>query len=552
MFTYFHCYMPETWQAQIDAGFVGENDGIRFVQCVRYPEDDFMNFNNVAKKGGELYNYVKEHKPRMYIDRFLGGAVFKLYDYDWDLINLYKEILGDKFYGFQMHEWNTNYINDIIRIKKTIGEGKAWTAQNIVAGLRAKFPNTVVPYLEVQDEFDYEKYGCPTNFKDFLVELKRLYLTRQEQTDGLLIPCDSFIAQQHDEAAWGTKRYFCECGEQTSYMNLQMAFARGVTREKGIEFGIYVEPWRTSEETNATRCTNFQRDGKNEWFNKDAFAGFSAGGENEGFSRSIQKRMQYYGYLAGAKFMSEEHGMRNLFYDWKDFEITPYGKVKLEFLKFTRKYEDVGEQYAPIAVVIPKEIPFVEFPELEKWQPHWHDNFPADSVTENKMKMVKETLYKIFGESYPSVGNENVCLKNPVLPDAMDVVVEGYESIKNYKYLVDLTFNPEFANTHDNIININEISSKLSELLPCNVTGNVHWLVNKIDGGYYLSIFNNNGIVRDLEKGDIYLDEGKAEVTINIKNGKELVALEGNVNVKKEAGNYKLTLNSGDWLFARI
>ncbi len=29
---------------------VGENDGIRFVQYVRQPEDDFMNFNNVAKR----------------------------------------------------------------------------------------------------------------------------------------------------------------------------------------------------------------------------------------------------------------------------------------------------------------------------------------------------------------------------------------------------------------------------------------------------------------------------------------------------------------------
>ena len=551
MFTYFHCYMPETWQAQIDAGFVGKNDGIRFVQYVRQPEDDFMNFNNVAKKGGDLYNYLKENKCPFYIDRLQGGGLFSLYDYDWDLVNEYKSLLGDKFYGFQMHEWNTNYINDIIRIKNCLGEEKAWTAENIVAALKEKFPQTAVPFLEVQDEFDFEKFGCPKNFDELMAELKRLYLTRQELTGDTLIPCDSFIAQQHDEAEWGTKRYFCECGEQTSYMNMQMAFARGVSREKNIDFGVYVEPWRTVEGI-GTKCTNFQKDGKNEWFNADIGESYTAAGENAGFSRSIQKRMQYYGYLAGAKFMSEEHGMRNVFYDWKDFQITPYGQVKLDFLKFTRKYTEIGEQYTPIAVVIPKEIPFVEFPELEKWQPNWHKNFPASEELETKMKQVKESLYKIFATSHPMVGNENICLKNPVLPDAMDIVIEGYETINNYEYLVDLTFNPKLAKNHNNIISIDEISDKLKEILPCSVTGNAHWFVNKIDDGFYLSIFNNNGIVRDIEKGDVYLEEGKAEITITLNDDKILEALEGNTNIEKTGNTYKVTLNSGDWLFARF
>ncbi len=250
--------------------------------------------------------------------------------------------------------------------------------------------------------------------------------------------------------------------------------------------------------------------------------------------------------------MSEEHGMRNVFYDWKDFEITPYGQVKLDFLKFTRKYTEIGEQYTPIAVVIPKEIPFVEFPELEKWQPNWHKNFLASEELEVKMKKVKESLYKIFATSHPMVGNENICLKNPVLPDAMDIVVEGYETINNYEYLVDLTFNPEFAKQHNNIIDITEIADKLNEILPCVVSGNVHWFVNKINDGFYLSIFNNNGIVRDLEKGDVYLEEGRAEVTVSLKCGKVLQVLESNTNIEYNGDSYKVILNSGEWLFAEF
>ena len=60
MFTYLHCYMPQTWDAQLRAGFIRPGDGIRFSQSLDI--DDALKFNNLAAVGGKLYNYVKEHR----------------------------------------------------------------------------------------------------------------------------------------------------------------------------------------------------------------------------------------------------------------------------------------------------------------------------------------------------------------------------------------------------------------------------------------------------------------------------------------------------------
>ena len=49
MFTYLHCYMPQTWDAQIKAGLIRPGDGIRFSQSLDI--DDSLKFNNLAAVG---------------------------------------------------------------------------------------------------------------------------------------------------------------------------------------------------------------------------------------------------------------------------------------------------------------------------------------------------------------------------------------------------------------------------------------------------------------------------------------------------------------------
>ena len=58
--------MPETWVAQVKAGLIRPGDGIRFSQSIDIEER--LKFNNLAKVGGELYDYVREHRCPFYIE----------------------------------------------------------------------------------------------------------------------------------------------------------------------------------------------------------------------------------------------------------------------------------------------------------------------------------------------------------------------------------------------------------------------------------------------------------------------------------------------------
>lgn len=48
-------------------------------------------------------------------------------------------------------------------------------------------------------------------------------------------------------------------------------------------------------------------------------------------------------YVLGTK--SEEWVMCNTFYNWKDFELTPYGKIKLDFLNIIKKVSKRENRY---------------------------------------------------------------------------------------------------------------------------------------------------------------------------------------------------------------
>ena len=97
---------------------------------------------------------------------------------------------------------------------------------------------------------------------------------------------------------------------------------------------------------------------KNEWAigEKSDFP-FRPVGPNGGSSRSLQKRVFLYAYLNNAQFISEEWGLYNTFYDCDNFVLSPYGETKKEFLDFVDKYQDIGEKLAPVAAVLPENIP---------------------------------------------------------------------------------------------------------------------------------------------------------------------------------------------------
>ncbi|MCQ2429590.1 MAG: hypothetical protein MJ192_04580 [Clostridia bacterium] len=544
MFTYLHCYMPETWDAQVRAGLIDDTSGIRFCQSIDVEER--LRFNNLARVGGRLYEIVRERRCPLYIDRLQGGCYFEGYDYDMGLIGEYRRLLGDKFWGFQMHEWMSNTASDIGKL--TRGGCPAWTEEAITETIRRTFPFPHL-FLEAMTAREMADFGQPRTWQDFLRMTGTMFDRRMAYTGGMLVPADSYYLAYPLELRAGVKRIMPEIGAQTPDTRFQLAFARGMAKGAGIPFGAYYEPWGGYP---FSAC-NYHREGFNEWnIRQGVDFPFETKGEGGGSSRSLQKRMHLYAYMAGASFMAEEWGMCNTFYDWHDFELTPYGQVKLDFLNFTRRYPDVGELMAPVAIVLPAELDVVENIGSETDQ---YVGYPAEGGLAARLREVRRVLRDVFTESAPMVGTETCNLRNHLLPDAVDVVTADYfKPEKNdYRYIVDLTGDPAFRAAHPNVIGPDELSEALDRALPVKVSGGLHHMVNRrADGRCYLTIFNHSGISRTVADGEQVIPGAGRTVTVTLKDNRTLTVLEGDASVVKEGGEYRVTVPAGGWCFARF
>ena len=549
MLRFLNGYLPEVWDAQIKAGLVRDVDGIRL--CQSNTIEKHMQFNGIAKKGGELYNILSERRCPFYIDRLQGGLCIDEYPYDTALLNDYKEMLGDNFWGFQMHEWLSNYASDICKLSDLPDE--RWNEKEITDYIFKKYP---IPnlFLESMTAAEIAEFGRPRNFEDFYRNMTSIYKKRQRIGD--LIPVDSSMLMYAFEIAAGSTRIMPEVGAQTSDARVQICYARGMTRKEGLHFGVYYEPWaRTPQSKNSdmnvkppiTACC-YQKDEKNEWnIGGSADFPFQTNGINGGGSRSLQKRIFLYSYLSGAEFMSEEWGVCNLFYDWRSFELSPYGQVKKDFVDFMTKYPDVGEKLTPIAAVLPKDLPLID--NVYK-KPLYKPVFPIDHPHHEK---VKEGVIKLFADSAPMEGTETITLSNNEIPDALDMLNDGFGDLGKYDFLVDLTFDPEFAKKHRNICDINDVKAILRKTLPCFVEGDLHWLVNRREnGGFYLTVFNHSGVCRTLDEGEFTLSSADKTVEITFKGDASPVVCEGAGVLKKMENTYTLTVPAGDFAFIKF
>ncbi len=541
MFTYYHCYLPETWDAQVKAGLIDEHAGVRFMHSSMANEND--KFNVTAAMGTDFQKMMAEKRLPMYIDRLQGGIFFEEYDFDQELLDYYKELLGDNFKGFQMHEWMSNLASDILRINDCL-EGE-WTEKNITASLLKAHPYPM-PFIEAQSAAEHEKSGNPKTYDEFYKAAYNMFLKRMQKCNNQLIPADSLAIAYKLEIDNGVKMLMPEVGAQIPNTRIQIAYARGMARTNGIPFGIYYEPW--GGEPFSACC--YQRDDQNEWkLGKAADFPFITNGENGGSSRALQKRIHLYGYFAGAEFMSEEWGMCNTFYDWENFELTPYGKIKYDFLQLVKKYpkEKIGSPYTPIALVLSKDLSVLS-------THHQGDDFfgyKLPNSIKDKMVLARKGIKELLSNSVEMIGSETNIIINSDIPDCIDIIHEDNIEYGDYKYFVNLTASEKFEKEH-RCCKIEEVPQLLKELLPCSVDVGVHWFVNKTESGWLLVMINNSGVKRTVEKGDEYLPEGDKQVKITLKDNKTLTALEGGEDLEFKDGKYTLTLKSGEWFLGEF
>lgn len=537
---FLHGYYPGFWEAYEKRGLLDGNSGIRFCQSIDIPEN--LKFNNLAAENGTFYNLVKDLRCSVYIDRLQGGCFFENYDYDMKLVGKYREMLGDDFYGFQMHEWMSNFVSDTRKLIKG-NCPEPWTEKSVIETIKTEYDYEHV-FTEAMSPAELAETGHIKDIYVYLDAMKNLLDKRQKYTGGKVLPCDSCMLGFPLEFRMGAERIMPEIGHQTRNTAIQVAFARGTAKAFKKDFGTYYEPWGGVP---FSAC-NYHKNSENEWnIGEDSFPFKTAGG-NGGSSRSLQKRMMLYSYASGASFFSEEWGAFNTFFDREDYELSPYGTIKLDFIRFMRKYPDIGKPLKPIAVVIPEEMEFLD--EIYSTEPYWHGFVSPDSLV-SKLKGMREGLGFLYGYS-DGCGNENGSLVNMNLPDAFDIVNEDVFDAKNYEYAVNLTGKKDFEKEH-RCVSAADVSYVLDSILPCKVEGGLHHFINENRAGEcYLTIFNNTGIVRSVNDGEIQLKEAEKTVCVTLKDKRKLTMLEGDGNIVCENGRYFITVPAGGYFFGRF
>ncbi len=546
MFRFFEAYNAKAWKGLVKRGFINAYTGLRFVQ-EEVPNG--KKFNDVAKEGGEFFNIAKELKAPIHVDRLQGGECIEEYPYDEKLIHKYEELLGNNFWGFQMHEWLSNLRNDLKKIRS--GGCQEWTVEEIEKSIRKQFPETELLFLEGATAQEFADYGEPKSAEEFLRFAKAIYEKRQKKYT--LIPCDSaYLPFQYEikQSAGKQHKFMIEIGAQVPDMRLQFAYARGMARAyDNASFGAYYEPW--GGDPFSACCYNKNKD--NEWGLNDEKFPFKTEGENGGSSRSLQRRCYLYSYFSGADFISEEWGLCNTFYDWQDFEISPYGQIKKDFMALVDKYQDAGERITLVAVVLPKDMDAVTI--KTRWMHPDEEPFgyKLELAQEKRYVQFLEKINKIFSASTEMSGNEYWQLINSDVPDAFDVVHSDCSTLANYPWLVDLSNGEIPSALKGRVVSVEESIAIVKKQLPCVVKGNCHWFVNECkDGSKLLVVFNNDGIVRSVKEGEYALPEATTRVSVSIKDGGALQRLEGSRGLECRDGEYLITIAPGDWFLARF
>lgn len=375
-----------------------------------------------------------------------------------------------------------------------------------------------------------------------------MFSRRLSDTDGNILPCDSYYLATKIQDELGMKHFMPEVGCQITLMRLAVSLARGMAKKSKKSWGTYYECWREIRENDdyfySMPC--FNTDPSNEWYLTQTLHpdDFTSYGENGGSSRLLQNRIYYYSLMSGAEYFSEEWGLNCSYSDMNDFTLSSYGETKKDFIHTAEKIRGV-KMHTPFAIVLPKKYSCVEIPDMyisHKLGDHKDKYMESILSADEKAYFghIEDVLKLIFSRNEEPIGNEGHTITNSRFGDVFDIIYEdaGDEAFNKYEYLIDATKEGNFIKakqgTNYKILESTDLAcleQKIKELIktvmPCYAEG-LHWLVSYDEKGTrYLSIFNNEGNERSLEKGDIIHNE--ADKTVNVTFN-----LPANLNVIKE------------------
>jgi len=511
MFTFIHNYNPRFLQGLQKSGMVEKNDGFKITQHYATPEE--MKFNRIAAKDGELYNLVKEMAGCFYVDRLQGGTFISHYDFDLDLADEYDRITNGNFLGFQLHESGATRGLDWKRIKRQMSEtGLPWTYENILYAVTLVSHNKEFPHFSNGFPEEYADLTPPETLSEYVDDLLAMWTDRQKKLNGRILNCDHIPALCHLEKKADVKVSFIEAGAQGGQTRHQLAMRRGFSRSSKKKWGVYLEPWGQSV------CTAylFMRDKSNEWYLDGANHLFVASDGNGGSSMSMARRMMYYSLFGGADYFTEEWGQSNTFYEWDTYELSPYGIIKRDFLRNSRRFGEV-RPYVPIAFVIPHEyilyarngkIPF----------------YPNDIVKEEHLDVPKK-IHEYLDDGR-QIGSEDNVFECGGIGSLFDIIYDDtYEAPENeYELIIDLSGRLKgnrTVNGNDRDA-VNTAIRAILDRLPFELDdgGKLDYQIFDDNGNTYLALYNHKGISKTAEQGEFRHEEANVPYTLRLKNGR--------------------------------
>ena len=534
---FFHVYNDHHIKGLEKNGLINKETGFKIQHNFSMP--NALKFNEFAAKGTALYNRIKADKIPFYVDRISGGTTWHTYAFDKALIKEYKEMLGDWFFGFQLHESGSNRRRaewpGVIRI---MGHKGPYNLEELKAKkLQKKTTYEGDPlYGFSQDSVEYWstlKYA--EGHQEFLKEMLELFRRRMVDTDNNIIPCDSYFMATKLQNDMGMNTFMPEVGCQIPLMRLQVALARGIANVNNKTWGTYYECWREVKDVGyCMPCFNTEL--MNEWYLRQDQHGddFTSYGENGGSSRILQDRIYTHAYMSGADYFAEEWGLNCSYTDMQDFTLSKYGMLKKEFINRTL---DMGKMKAiiPFAIVLPKEYSCIELPDIfTDWKLGEHNTtYLSSPLTEEEIKFfghVEDVLKLIFART-ENIGNEGHTLTNSRFGDLFDIIYEDTKDcdLKKYDYLIDATKEGRFIKakqgTDLKILDSSDIEKLAKEIreiekaiMPAVVEGLPYIVSTNDKGERFVTIFNNEGNERDLAKGDIIHSEADKKVKITFKD----------------------------------
>ena len=570
MLTFFHTYTERAFPALVKSGLWREGDGLKLMHKPAFqPPHDF---NTALSPGAPLEKLLKELRCPFYVDRLQGGIGFtRRYPYDDAVTAHLRDLLGDRFFGFQMHEWASNLRSDEKRIRELCerenvneNDPAGWTG--LWDRVQAKESDL---FLEAYPPEEWRELTLSKDVSSFLQSAETLYACRARETasafrtplssstpHSLLFPADSYFMAPRTELANGARRLLPEAGWQIPDLRVQLAFTRGMANAAGVPWGLYYECWQNTEKAGFTIPFSL-REGQDEWQEDMLHKANGAAlpfdqREHGGSSLSLAARAWRFAYFSGASYLGEEYGVCNTFRSLEDAGLSPYGEMKRDFLRFTEAFPDMGKPFVPVAVVLPKEMAMLDISPGDRWLEYPHTD-PGCPLTEQQFRAFRAGMEAIFGRT-GSYGNMGHVLKSGGLPAVCDLIYEDMpEALDRYELLIDLTGRDALARRYRNAVSVEEADRALDALLPCRIGGGLTAAYNRAGDGWFVLVMNNDGVQHDGFLPDVQLPEAAVTAPLTTQ-------LPG-MTVKKAAGDgalhtdgdvHTLSLQAGEWLLLTV